>query len=108
MQTLSRPGADLRLAAVAAGPRDDAVAVLESAPRASRGFDGTHQAILAARIPGAGGGTSFEPLAQLAPPGLNGSPSVAFDPRTDRAVIAWQTTGADARPAVAYAVRSAR
>ena len=52
IQTLSQPGSDLRLAALAAGPRDDAVAVLESAPRASRGFDETNQAILASRIPG--------------------------------------------------------
>ena len=106
MQTLSRPGADLRLAALAAGPRDDAVAVLESAPRASRGFDETSQAILASRIPGAAGGASFGALAQLAPAGLNGSPSVAIDPANDRAVVAWQTSAAG-EPALAYAVRSA-
>ena len=106
-QTLSTPGVDLRLAALAAGPRDDALAVLESAPRASRGFDGTHQAILASRIPGAAGGASFEQPAQLAAAGLNGSPSVAVDPASDRAVVAWQTT-AGTVPAVAYAVRAAR
>ena len=89
------------------GGCDDAVAVLESAPRASRGFDETRQAILASRIPGAGGGTSFEPPAQLAPAGLNGSPSVAIDPASDRAVVAWQTTAAGA-PAVDYAVRTSR
>ncbi len=101
-----QPGADLRLAALAAGPRNDAVAVLESAPRASRGFDETSQAILAARIPGAARGASFGPLATLAPPGLNGSPSVGIDPASDRAVVAWQTS-AGGQPALAYAVRSA-
>jgi hypothetical protein len=106
IQTLSQPGTDLRLAALAAGPRDDAVAVLESAPRASRGFDETSQAILTTRIPGAAGGASFGPLAQLAPAGLNGSPSVAIDPASDRAVVAWQTRAGGA-PALAYAVRSA-
>ena len=106
IQTLSQPGADLRLAALAAGPRNDAVAVVESAPRASRGFDGTSQAILASRIPGAAGGASFGPLTALAPAALNGSPSVAIDPRNDRAVVAWQTS-AGGEPALAYAVRAA-
>lgn len=105
--TISQPGADLRLAAFAAGPHDDAVAVLESAPRAARGFDGTHQEILAARtVPGGPGGVSFETPAVLAAPGANGSPAVAIDPDTDRAVVAWQTV-ANGRPAVGYAVRVA-
>ena len=106
VQTLSQPGSDLRLAALAAGPRDDAVAVLESARRASRGFDETSQAILASRIPGAAGGASFGALAQLAPAGLNGAPSVGIDPASDRAVVAWQTSQGG-EPALAYAVRSA-
>ena len=103
-QTLAQPGADLRLAALASGPRDDAVAVLEQAPRAARGFDATHQAILAARS--AGGRVAFETPVQLAPAALNSAPSVAIDPASDRAVVAWQTTPAGGVPQVAYAVRA--
>ncbi len=105
-RTLAQSGADLRLAALAAGPRNDAFAVIESAPRASRGFDETQQSILAARIPGPAGGASFEAPAQLAPAGVNGAPSVAVDPGSDRAVVAWQTRSGT-QPAVAYAVRVA-
>jgi hypothetical protein len=105
--TISQPGTDLRLAALAAGPHDEVVAVLESAPRAARGFDGTHQAILGARsVAGGPGGTSFEPPAQLAAAGYNSAPSIAIDPATDRAVVAWQTISGGL-PSVAYAVRAA-
>ena len=99
-----QPGADLRLAALASGPRDDAVAVLEQAPRAARGFDATHQAILAARS--AGGRVAFETPVQLAPAALNSAPSVAIDPASDRAVVAWQMTPAGGVPQIAYAVRA--
>jgi hypothetical protein len=105
--TISQPGTDLRLAALAAGPHNEMVAVLESAPRAARGFDGTHQAILGARsVAGGPGGVAFEDPAQLAPPATNSAPSVAIDPDTDRAVVAWQTLS-DGLPAIAYAVRAA-
>ena len=105
--TIAQPAEDLRLAALAAGPHDDIVVVLESAPRAARGFDGTHQAILAARtVSGGPGGFSFETPAALAAPGPNSAPAVAIDPHTDRAVVAWQTTSGGL-PAVAYAVRAA-
>jgi hypothetical protein len=105
--TVSEPGTDLRLAALAAGPHDEIVAVLESAPRAARGFDGTRQAILGARsVAGGPGGLAFEQPVQLAAPATNSAPSVAVDPDTDRAVVAWQTLS-DGLPAVAYAVRAA-
>ena len=75
------------------------MAVLESAPRASRGFDETQQAILAARAsPAAPGGASFETPTPLRRPGLNGSPSVAIDPASDRAVVAWQTSAGGSPP----------
>jgi hypothetical protein len=103
---ISQEGEDVRLAALATGPRDDAVAVVEEAPRAASGFDGTHQAILAARtVPGGPGGTSFETPATLAPAGPNSAPSVAVDPASDRAVVAWQTA-LDGRPQIAYTVRA--
>jgi hypothetical protein len=104
--TLAAPGADLRLAALATGPDNDAVAVLEEAPRAATGFDTSQQAILAARsVPGGPGGVAFEAPTPLAAAGPNSAPSVAIDPGTDRAVVAWQTV-VGALPAVAYAVRS--
>jgi len=103
--TIEQPGADLRLAGLATGPHNDFVAVLESAPRSAAGFDATQQAILAARsVPGGPGGVAFEAPAQLASPGPNSAPSVAIDPNSDRAVVAWQTQ-LGAMPAVAYAVR---
>jgi len=105
--TIALPGTDLRLAALATGPRDDFVAVLASAPRSDGGFDQSEQAILAARsVPGGPGGTAFATPTQLATAGPNSAPSVAIDPATDRAVVAWQTL-VDGVPAVAYAVRSA-
>ena len=105
--TISQSGADLRLAALATGPHDDFVAVLESAPRNATGFDATHQAILATRsMAGGPGGVAFETSTQLAAPGPDSAPSVAVDPDTDRAVVVWQTMSGSV-PAVAYAVRSA-
>jgi hypothetical protein len=104
--TIAQQGADLRLAALATGPHDDVVAVLERAPRTSSGFDSAEQAILAARtVPGGPGGVAFGTPAQLAAPGPNGEVSVAVDPDNDEALVAWQTqSGGSAR--VAYAVRS--
>jgi hypothetical protein len=103
--TIALPGADLRLAALATGPDNDFVAVLESAPRSATGFELSQQSILAARsVPGGPGGVAFEAPTQLAPPGPNSAPSVAIDPDSDRAVVAWQTVS-DGTSAVAYAVR---
>jgi hypothetical protein len=104
--TIAQPGADLRLAAIATGPHNDAVVVLERAPRASSGFDETQQAILAARsVPGGPGGVAFGAPAQLAVPGPNRSPSVAIDPNSDRAVVVWKTlVGGQAE--IAYDVTS--
>jgi hypothetical protein len=104
--TIAAPGSDLRLAALATGPKNDFVAVLESAPRSADGFDYSQQAILATRsVPGGPGGVAFAAPTQLAPAGPNSAPSVAIDPDTDRAVVAWQTM-LDGVPAVAYAVRN--
>jgi hypothetical protein len=104
--TIATPGVDLRLAGLATGPKNDFVAVIESAPRGASGFDAAQQAILAARsVPGGPGGVAFETPAQLAAPGPNSAPSVAIDPGSDRAVVAWQTV-AGGLPAVAWAVRT--
>jgi hypothetical protein len=104
--TIAAPGSDLRLAAIAAGPHDDYVAVLESAPRDAAGFDASQQQILAARsVSGGPGGVAFETPTVLAGPGPNTGPSVAIDPATDRAVVVWQAVAAGL-PAVAWAVRT--
>lgn len=107
--TISQIGADLRLAALAAGPRNDVVAVLERAPRAAAGgFDQTRQAILAARtVPGGPGGVAFEVPVLLASAGPNSDPAVAIDPASDRAVLAWQTV-VGGQDQIAYAVRGGR
>jgi hypothetical protein len=103
--TISQVGADLRLAALATGPRNDAVAVLERAPRTASGFDPDQQAILAARtVPGGPGGVAFEQPAQLAPEGANSAPAVGVDPASDRAVVAWQAV-IGGEPEIGYAIR---
>jgi hypothetical protein len=105
--TIAQAGVDLRLAALATGPRDDYVAVLASAPRDAAGFDTTQQAILAASsVPGGPGGVAFGPPAELAPPASNVAPTVALDPDTNRAVVAWQTSVAGVAT-VDYSVRTA-
>jgi hypothetical protein len=103
--TISQIGADLRLVALATGPRDDVVAVLERAPRAATGFELSQQAILAAHtIPGGPGGVAFETPVLLSAQGPNSAPSVAIDPDSDRAVVAWQTV-IGGHDQIAYAVR---
>ena len=103
--TIAVPGGDLQLAALATGPHDDYVAVLESAPRSAHGFDATQRTLLAARsVPGGPGGVAFETPTALAPPGPYSAPSVAIDPVSDGVVVAWQTL-AGPLPAIAYAVR---
>jgi len=103
--TISQIGADLRLAALATGPRDDAVAVLERASRTASGFDADQQAILAARtVPGGPGGVAFEQPALLAPEGPNSAPAVGIDPASDRAVVAWQSV-IGGQQQIAYALR---
>ena len=103
--TLAEPNADLRLATIASGPRNDAAIVLARAPRDATGWDTTQQSLLAARsVPGGPGGVAFESPVQIAPGGENDDPSIAFDPHSDAAVVAWQTGGAR----IAYAVRSGR
>jgi hypothetical protein len=103
--TVSEPGADLRLAALAAGPRNDSAIVLARAPRGLAGWDSSQQELLAARsVPGGPGGVAFEAPVQVAPPGENSHPAIAFDPHTDAAVLAWQTGGGQ----IAYGIRSGR
>jgi hypothetical protein len=89
---LSEPSQDVRLGAIAAGPRNDVAVLVEVAPRLSNGWDATQQQILATRsnqTPGPGLG--FAPLSELTSPGTNSAPSIAIDPDSDVAVAAWQS-----------------
>lgn len=91
---LAEPGEDLRLGAVATGPRNEIVVLAEVAPRTVDGFDQSHQQLLTTRSNEVRdpGGLGFGPLTQLAAAGPNSDPAVAVDPDTDTAVAAWQTT----------------
>jgi hypothetical protein len=93
---VSIAGRDVRLGAVATGPDNEFVALLEVAPRTSSGFDASHQAIFAIRsnVVADPGGLGFGALTQLAPPGPNSAPAVAIDPASDHALAAWQVGSA--------------
>ena len=98
------PGEDVRLGAVATGPRNDIVVVVEVAPRTATGFDTTQQQLFATRDGEAKGpGLGFAPLEQLTGAGANTDPSVGVDPDSDRAVAAWQSVSGGI-PAVQWAV----
>ena len=90
---VSLPGQDVRLGAVATGPDDEVVALVEVAPRRATGFDFSRQAIYAIRsnVVRQPDGLGFGALGELAAPGPNSAPSVAVDPDSDRAVAVWQT-----------------
>jgi hypothetical protein len=105
--TLSEDGQDVRLAAVATGPENELVVVLALAPRTASGFDQSDQALLATRSNVVRGttGLGFGPLAVIAAAGPNVDPSVAIDPDTDTALLAWQTSVAGVAQ-VEYAVGS--
>ncbi|MGD0197511.1 MAG: hypothetical protein ABSC56_06365 [Solirubrobacteraceae bacterium] len=91
---IALPGQDVRLGAVATGPDNEIVALVEVAPRTSSGFDTQRQALYAIRsnVVHDPGGLGFGTLTQLTAPGPNSDPSVAVDPGSDTAVAAWQTT----------------
>jgi hypothetical protein len=94
---LAVSGEDVRLGAVAAGPDNELVVLLDVARGAARA------AIFAARsnVAHRRGGLRFGSLTQLAAPGVGSDPSVAVDPDSDRAVAVWQT-----RASIEYSVGS--
>jgi hypothetical protein len=105
---ISVPGQDVRLGAVATGPRNEIVVLVEQAPRTATGFDAAHQELLATRSNEVHdpGGLGFGALSEIAPSGPNIAPSVAVDPDTDTAVAAWQTTLFGV-PAIQYSIGTA-
>lgn len=91
---ISEPGQGVRLGAVATGPRNEVVVLVEVAPRTADGFDEAHQEILATRSNEVRDpdGLGFGALTPLTSAGANTDPSVGVDPDTDAAVAAWQAT----------------
>jgi hypothetical protein len=109
VSTISAPGAEALLSDLAPGPDGEAIAVWsEPRPSADRGstsgtLDLDEQAIVAARgIDAYPDATIFAPPAQLAPPGANSAPTIAFDPESDGALVLWRGTGG----AIEYAMRA--
>jgi len=102
--TISPPGSDALLDALAPGPENEVLALWSEPQQTPTGLDLHREAIFAARgfndYPGQ---TAFSAPEQVAAPGPNREASVALDPSSDRAIAVWRT-GAGA---VAYAVRSA-
>jgi hypothetical protein len=85
-------GDDVRLGAVASGPANDIIALVEVAPRLSAGgFDTSHQAIYAVRSGENHMGIGFSALEPVAAAGPNTAPALAVDPANGRAIAAWQT-----------------
>jgi len=81
-------GEDVHLGAVATGPRNELVALLEAAPQGS-----ASPAIFAVRsnVVRDPGGLGFGALTELARPGPDSAPAIAVDPESDAAIAAWQS-----------------
>jgi len=90
--TISPPGSDALLAALAPGPDDEALALWTEPQPTPTGPNLGWQAIFAARgIDASPARTIFAAGEQVAPPGPNSDATVAVDPDSDRAVVAWRT-----------------
>jgi hypothetical protein len=101
--TISPPGRDALLAALAAGPDGEALALWTEPQQTPAGLDLGRQAIFAARgFDAYPAQTIFAAGEQVAPPGPNSDATVALDPNSDRAIAVWRTgTGL-----LAYAIRT--
>lgn len=102
--TISPPGSDALLDALAPGPENEVLALWSEPQQTPTGLDLHREAIFAARgfndYPGQ---TTFTAPEQVAAPGPNREASVALDPSSDRAIAAWRSGDG----ALDYAVRSA-
>jgi hypothetical protein len=102
--TISPPGSDALLDALAPGPENEVLALWSEPQQTPTGLDLHREAIFAARgfndYPGQ---TAFTAPEQVAAPGPNREASIALDPSSDRAIAVWRS-GAGA---IAYAIRSA-
>jgi hypothetical protein len=101
--TISPPGRDALLAALAAGPDGEALALWTEPQQTPAGLDLGRQAIFAARgFDAYPGRTDFAAGEEIAAPGPNSEATVALDPDSDRAVAAWRTGAGE----LAYAIRA--
>ena len=100
-------GADAVLADLVSGPHAEALALWTAAPRLLGGRpDSRRREILAAQGHYAGAGeVAFAAPESVAPSGPNGTPVVAFDPQTGRALAAWVTPVGGQH--IEYALRTA-
>jgi hypothetical protein len=106
--TVSAPASkEALLAELAPGPDAEVLALWSVAPRLRDGaLDSRRRAIVAAWGHYAGHGEAvFAAPEVVAPAGTNGTPTVAFDPQSDRALAAWVTIAGG--PRIVYAQRSA-
>jgi hypothetical protein len=98
IETISAPGHDALLAALAPGPAGEAYA-LWSEPRTTRAgrLDSSDRALYAARgidaYPGRTIFTAPEAIAAAGVSGCTGQAAIAVDPDSDRALAAWRTPG---------------
>jgi len=106
VSTIPTPGAEALLAALAPGPGGEALALwTEPQLTPQGGAELSRQAIFAARGVDAYPGMSiFGAPQQVAAPGPNSDPTVAFDPDSDRALAVWRGAGG----AIEYALGPSR
>jgi hypothetical protein len=93
VSTLAAPGSDAVLAALAPGPRGDAVMLLTERPKDAGLPAAGGQVLLAALGSEAAGRTLFATPEPVAPPGAVTGASAGFEPATDRAFAAWRGPG---------------
>jgi hypothetical protein len=104
VSTISTPGGDALLSALAPGPRGEAVALFTEPTTGSDGQPSTSdQALWAARgIDAAPGRTLFALPEQVAPAGPVAGATVAVEPGSDRALAAWRGAGGQ----ITYSLRA--
>jgi len=104
VSTISAPGTDALLNDLEPGPRGEALAIWSEPQREPDGkLNLLEQAIVAARgIDTQPDATIFGAPEQVAPPGPNSLPTVAFDPDSDRTLALWLGGGARVR----YSIRT--
>jgi hypothetical protein len=91
---LSDPAREAVLAALAAGPAGEAVALWRSVTPGPAGFDGSRGELWAARaFIERHGRVGFRPAERVAPSGASSQVGAAIDPASDRPVAAWLVAG---------------
>jgi hypothetical protein len=104
VSTISNPGGDALLNALAPGPKGEAIVLWSQPQTTSTGKpDLGEQVLLAARgIDAAPGKTIFGAPEQVAAPAPISDATLALDPASDRAIAVWQGQGG----AIDYSIRS--